>query len=78
MNFFRLHVICAYQVQTLAEVECTKNYGVYDILLATVSLIINFIQEGLTKNYVGVPGMNAICRALCQETGVSSFCFSLE
>lgn len=77
-NFSPQHVVCAYKVQTQAEVECMKNYGVYDLPLGTVSLIINVIQEGLTKKYVGVPGMNAICRALCLETGVYSYCFSLE
>ncbi|KAK7848939.1 protoporphyrinogen oxidase 2 [Quercus suber] len=27
-------------------------------------------KQRLTKRYVGVPGMNAICKALCQEPGV--------
>ncbi|MED6211714.1 hypothetical protein PIB30_076332 [Stylosanthes scabra] len=29
-------------------------------------------QEGLSKRYVGVPGMNSICKALCNESGVES------
>ncbi|KAJ8534388.1 hypothetical protein K7X08_016116 [Anisodus acutangulus] len=29
-------------------------------------------EEGLDKKYVGVPGMNSICKSLCQEPGVQS------
>jgi len=29
-----------------------------------------FLQEGSTKKYVGVPGMNSICKSLCSEDGV--------
>uniref|UniRef100_A0ACD5WEA0 Uncharacterized protein n=1 Tax=Avena sativa TaxID=4498 RepID=A0ACD5WEA0_AVESA len=30
----------------------------------------DFDKEGTTKKYVGVPGMNSICKSLCQEDGV--------
>ncbi|KAG5546803.1 hypothetical protein RHGRI_018839 [Rhododendron griersonianum] len=36
----------------------------------TVYLNLSLIQEGPIKKYVGVPGMNYICRALCNEPGV--------
>ncbi|KAH1237504.1 Renalase [Glycine max] len=32
----------------------------------------NIEQEGSSKRYVGVPGMNSICKALCNESGVES------
>ncbi|XP_039826522.1 renalase-like isoform X3 [Panicum virgatum] len=30
----------------------------------------DFEKEGSTKKYVGVPGMNSICKSLCSEDGV--------
>ncbi|KAI4323157.1 hypothetical protein L6164_022786 [Bauhinia variegata] len=33
---------------------------------------IDMEQEGLSKRFVGVPGMNSICKALCSENGVES------
>ena len=32
----------------------------------------DFDKEGTMKKYVGVPGMNSICKSLCQEDGVVS------
>lgn len=29
-------------------------------------------KEGLSKKFVGVPGMNSICKALCQEPGIET------
>lgn len=28
------------------------------------------LKEGLSKRFVGVPGMNSICKALCNENGI--------
>ncbi|KAF5477402.1 hypothetical protein F2P56_004043 [Juglans regia] len=49
--------------------EWDENFGAFDCISHK---FLGIQQEGLTKKYVGVPGMNAICRALCQETGVES------
>ncbi|KAB1216961.1 hypothetical protein CJ030_MR4G016026 [Morella rubra] len=49
--------------------EWSENFGAFDCISHD---FVDIQQEGLTKKYVGVPGMNAICRALCQEPGVES------
>uniref|UniRef100_A0A2N9IGI7 Amine oxidase domain-containing protein n=1 Tax=Fagus sylvatica TaxID=28930 RepID=A0A2N9IGI7_FAGSY len=45
------------------------NFGSFD---CASNKFVDMEQEGSAKRYVGVPGMNAICRALCQEPGVES------
>ncbi|KAE8124573.1 hypothetical protein FH972_019441 [Carpinus fangiana] len=49
--------------------EWKENFGSFDCIS---NKFVDIQQEGLTKKYVGVPGMNAICRALCHEPGVDS------
>ncbi|KVI02382.1 hypothetical protein Ccrd_019338 [Cynara cardunculus var. scolymus] len=49
--------------------EWKQNYGSFDFI---TKKFVNFEKEGLSKKYVGIPGMNSICRALCQEPGIES------
>ncbi|KAJ9183090.1 hypothetical protein P3X46_006999 [Hevea brasiliensis] len=49
--------------------EWKENFGSFDCLS---NKFLDIDQEGLGKRYVGVPGMNSICKALCNETGVES------
>ncbi|KAL7142997.1 hypothetical protein ABFS83_08G161700 [Erythranthe nasuta] len=49
--------------------EWKEKFGSFDFrskMFATID------EEGSNKKYVGVPGMNSICRALCNEPGVES------
>ncbi|PWA84391.1 FAD/NAD(P)-binding oxidoreductase family protein [Artemisia annua] len=45
--------------------EWKQNFGSFDYITKT---FVNSEKDGLNKKYVGVPGMNSICRALCNET----------
>ncbi|KAL7584176.1 uncharacterized protein LOC111895546 isoform X1 [Lactuca sativa] len=49
--------------------EWKQNFGSFDF---NTKKFVNFEKEGLSKKYVGIPGMNSICRALCQEPGIES------
>ncbi|KAJ8755093.1 hypothetical protein K2173_016785 [Erythroxylum novogranatense] len=49
--------------------EWNQGFGSFDYISRK---FLNLEQEGLIKRYVGVPGMNSICKALCNETGVES------
>ncbi|KAK9077644.1 hypothetical protein SSX86_005981 [Deinandra increscens subsp. villosa] len=49
--------------------EWKQNFGSFDFITKKFG---NFEKEGLKKKYVGLPGMNSICRALCHEPGVES------
>ncbi|GJV21004.1 protoporphyrinogen oxidase [Tanacetum coccineum] len=49
--------------------EWKQNFGSFDYITKT---FVNSEKDGLNKKYVGVPGMNSICRALCNETGIES------
>nr|GEV01610.1 hypothetical protein [Tanacetum cinerariifolium] len=49
--------------------EWKQNFGSFDYITKT---FVNSEKDGLNKKYVGVPGMNSICRALCSETGIES------
>lgn len=49
--------------------EWKQNFGSFDFI---TKKFVNFEKEGLNKKYVGIPGMNSICRALCQEPGIES------
>ncbi|KAK6934796.1 hypothetical protein RJ641_034951 [Dillenia turbinata] len=49
--------------------EWNANFGAYDCISKK---FLPFDQEASSKKYVGVPGMNSICRALCHEPGVES------
>ncbi|KAJ9551235.1 hypothetical protein OSB04_015280 [Centaurea solstitialis] len=49
--------------------EWKQNYGSFDFI---TKKFVNYQKEGLSKKYVGIPGMNSICRALCQEPGIES------
>ncbi|KAK7243956.1 hypothetical protein RIF29_38771 [Crotalaria pallida] len=49
--------------------EWKEKFGSFDYQTLKFN---NMEQEGLSKKYVGVPGMNSICKALCNESGVES------
>lgn len=46
-----------------------EKFGAFD---CDSKKFLNTEQEGSSKKYVGVPGMNSICRALLHESGVHS------
>ncbi|OWM81045.1 uncharacterized protein LOC116214699 isoform X2 [Punica granatum] len=47
--------------------EWKVKFGSFDCL---TNNFVDAEQEALKKRYVGVPGMNSICRSLCSEPGV--------
>ncbi|KAI5440557.1 uncharacterized protein LOC127122722 isoform X2 [Lathyrus oleraceus] len=49
--------------------EWKEKFGSFDFQTLKFD---NIEQEGLSKRFVGVPGMNSICKALCNENGVES------
>ncbi|XP_043690328.1 renalase isoform X2 [Telopea speciosissima] len=49
--------------------EWKEKFGSFDCISAK---FVDFEKEGSCKKYVGVPGMNSICRAMCQEPGVDA------
>lgn len=49
--------------------EWKQTFGSFDFI---TKKFINSEKEGSNKKYVGIPGMNSICKALCQEHGVES------
>ncbi|KAL6998995.1 hypothetical protein U1Q18_000162 [Sarracenia purpurea var. burkii] len=49
--------------------EWKQNFGSFDFVSKK---FVDFEKEGLSKKYVGVPGMNSICSALCHEPGVET------
>ncbi|OVA14984.1 hypothetical protein BVC80_67g2 [Macleaya cordata] len=49
--------------------EWKENFGSFDCATAQ---FVDFDKDGSTKKYVGSPGMNSICRALCHEPGVDA------
>ena len=38
----------------------------------------HILQDQVSKRYVGVPGMNSICKALCREPGIYRITASLS
>ncbi|KAL6201918.1 hypothetical protein ACLB2K_025630 [Fragaria x ananassa] len=47
-----------------------EKFGCFD---CTSNKFVDLEQEGLiSKRYVGIPGMNSVCKALCREPGVES------
>ncbi|KAK9937584.1 hypothetical protein M0R45_014363 [Rubus argutus] len=47
-----------------------EKFGSFD---RNSNKFVDLEQGGITsKRYVGIPGMNSVCRALCRETGVES------
>lgn len=49
--------------------EWKENFGSFDCI---TKKFVDIEKEGLSKKYVGLPGMNSICRALSHEPGVES------
>ncbi|MQL77155.1 hypothetical protein Taro_009556, partial [Colocasia esculenta] len=49
--------------------EWKENFGCFDM---KSSNFVDFEKDGSSKKYVGVPGMNSICKALCREPGVET------
>ncbi|KDP43403.1 hypothetical protein JCGZ_26558 [Jatropha curcas] len=63
-----LRVVHEWELKGLVA-EWKENFGSFDCLS---NKFLDIEQEGPGKRYVGVPGMNSICKALCRETGVES------
>ncbi|XP_030525365.2 renalase [Rhodamnia argentea] len=63
---FRL--VCEWESRGLIA-EWKEKFGSFDCITKTFT---ETEQEGSNKRYVGVPGMNSICRALCHQPGVES------
>lgn len=63
-----LRLICEWQSKGLVT-EWKEKFDTFDF---ASNQFLAIEQEGLDKKYVGVPGMNAICKSLCQEPGVQS------
>ncbi|CAL8150480.1 unnamed protein product [Prunus armeniaca] len=57
--------------ETKGLVACWREkFGCFD---RVSNKFVDLEQEGLIgKRYVGIPGMNSVCRALCHEPGVES------
>ncbi|XAR56867.1 renalase [Bertholletia excelsa] len=49
--------------------EWKENFGSFDF---ASKRFLDIEKEGVGKKYVGVPGMNSICSALCHDPGVES------
>ncbi|XP_031281423.1 uncharacterized protein LOC116139921 isoform X1 [Pistacia vera] len=49
--------------------EWKVNFSSFDCVF---NKFVDIQQVGISKKYVGVPGMNSICRALCRQPGVES------
>ncbi|CAK7323933.1 unnamed protein product [Dovyalis caffra] len=49
--------------------EWKENFGSFDCISKK---FLDIEQEAPNRKYVGLPGMNSICKALCNETGVES------
>ncbi|KAG5578815.1 hypothetical protein H5410_049442 [Solanum commersonii] len=63
-----LKLICEWQSKGLVA-EWKEKFATFD---CDSKQFLDIEQEGLEKKYVGVPGMNSICKSLCQEPGVQS------
>ncbi|XP_059282748.1 uncharacterized protein LOC132036424 [Lycium ferocissimum] len=63
-----LRLICEWQSKGLVA-EWKEKFATFD---CTSKQFLDIEEEGLDKKYVGVPGMNSICKSLCQEPGVQS------
>ncbi|KAJ4726577.1 FAD/NAD(P)-binding oxidoreductase family protein [Melia azedarach] len=49
--------------------EWKVNFGSFNFVSKQ---FVDMQQDGMSKKYVGVPGMNSICKALCRQPGVES------
>ncbi|KNA11699.1 hypothetical protein SOVF_132660 [Spinacia oleracea] len=49
--------------------EWKEKFGIYDCISKA---FVDYEEESSSRKYVGIPGMNSICRALCNEPGVES------
>ncbi|KAK2638583.1 hypothetical protein Ddye_026378 [Dipteronia dyeriana] len=49
--------------------EWKVNFGSYDCISKK---FVDGQQDGTSKKYVGVPGMNSICKTLCNQPGIES------
>ncbi|KAF9609462.1 hypothetical protein IFM89_016461 [Coptis chinensis] len=61
-------LVCEWEARGLVA-EWKENIGIFD---CGVAKFVGFEKEGSSKKYVGLPGMNAICRAMCHEPGVEA------
>ncbi|XP_026664575.2 renalase isoform X3 [Phoenix dactylifera] len=63
-----MSLVGSWEAQGLVA-EWKEIFGSFD---RNTGKFLDFEKEGLTKKYVGVPGMNSICKALCREPGVET------
>ncbi|KAH9723862.1 fad/nad(p)-binding oxidoreductase family protein [Citrus sinensis] len=63
-----LALVCEWESGGLVA-EWKVNLGSFDCVSKK---FVNIQQDGMNKKYVGVPGMNSICKALCRQPGVES------
>ncbi|WOL08953.1 hypothetical protein Cni_G17706 [Canna indica] len=63
-----LGVVSSWEARGLVA-EWPVMFGSFDW---SVRKFVDLDKEGRTKKYVGVPGMNSICKALCSESGVEA------
>ncbi|KAL2331131.1 hypothetical protein Fmac_018712 [Flemingia macrophylla] len=63
-----LHLVKDWELRGFIA-EWKEKFGSFDFHNLKFN---NIEQEGLSKRYVGVPSMNSICKALCNESGVES------
>ncbi|KAG6790662.1 hypothetical protein POTOM_006825 [Populus tomentosa] len=63
-----LRLVHEWESKGLVE-EWKENFGSFDCISKK---FLDIEQEAPNKKYVGIPGMNSICKALCNETGVES------
>ncbi|KAL5715977.1 hypothetical protein ACHQM5_017727 [Ranunculus cassubicifolius] len=63
-----ISLVCEWEARGLVA-EWKENFGIFDCVDAK---FFGIEKEGSSQKYVGVPGMNALCRALCHEPGVEA------
>ncbi|XP_058100251.1 uncharacterized protein LOC131245066 isoform X2 [Magnolia sinica] len=61
-------LVSAWEARGLVA-EWKENFGSFDQISTK---FVDLETEGSSKKYVGIPGMNSICKALCSKPGVES------
>ncbi|PIA30473.1 hypothetical protein AQUCO_05500027v1 [Aquilegia coerulea] len=61
-------LVCEWEAKGLVA-EWKESTGIFDCV---ATKFIGIEKEGSSKKYVGIPGMNAMCRAMCHEPGVEA------
>eukprot|EP00268_Persea_americana_P015206 TRINITY_DN1692_c2_g1_i2.p1 TRINITY_DN1692_c2_g1~~TRINITY_DN1692_c2_g1_i2.p1 ORF type:complete len:407 (+),score=81.58 TRINITY_DN1692_c2_g1_i2:106-1326(+) len=63
-----MNIVSTWETRGLVA-EWKANFGCFD---QTSAKFVVLEKEGTSKKFVGVPGMNSICKALCLEPGVEA------